>query len=474
MKLVSACALFYLAAEAHAQAFDDPAWLSFKHQYGKTYSDASEEAARYAIFKTTLEQIDAHNARGLSYRLGVTKFADRTPQEYKATLSEVSRELSDSSHKSFHVPFEPQERATNPEGAAGLPPSVDWVAGGALPPVQNQDVCGVCWAFAATATLEAAQKIRKGAAGGEVEKLSEQQAIDCVGNGCDSGGWGPHWIDHLTQNQVAVCTEAEYPFQDVRHYKHSCQEGSIKCDNGLDAGSVSGKVSVENENDLLSAVYQQPTRIVINASALDGSDFLMFAHYSGGIIDAPCVGHIDHAVVVVGYGTEDGVDYWKVRNSWGDAWGEKGYFRIKRNNGQEGTMCMMSNGSPLLRPEYPQLQGAEACPDGYNTEWNFGCQSFCECNNPDGSKRNNCGQCCKVDSECHRTSPSKCPFGYSKTWNYPCQSACGCNSGDSHKAQCDKCCRVSIDGLCWYTNALQENNMTTFTATATPDPLVVV
>jgi len=462
MKLASACALFCLASKARAQVLDDPAWLSFKQQYGKTYSDAGQEAARYAIFKTALEKINAHNAKGLSYKLGVTKFADLTPQEFKVYLAEVPRELPDISHKSFHVPFTPEERATNPEGATGLPSSADWVAGGALPPVKDQGVCEVCWAFAATATLEAAQKIRKGAAGGEVEKLSEQQAIDCVGNGCDSGGWGPHWIDHLIENQVAVCTEAEYPFQNKEHYKHSCQEGSIKCGNGLDAGSVSGKVFVKNENDLMSAVYQQPTRIVVNASSLQV--------YSSGILDEPCVGGIDHAVVIVGYGTEDGVDYWKVRNSWGDNFGEKGYFRLKRNNGPKGTMCMMTDGGP----EYPELKGAEACPDGFNTEWNHACQSFCGCNNPDGSKRNNCEFCCKVDSQCTKADASRCPFGYSKAWNYPCQSACGCNSGDSHKAQCDKCCRVSVDGLCWSIGALQNNNMTTLTATATPDPLVVV
>merc|ERR1712187_617951 len=175
---------------------------------------------------------------------------------------------------------------------------------------------------------------------------------------------------------------------------------SKKCDDGLEASSVTGKTFVKNEGDLLSAVYQQPSWLCINSGLFpSGEDDLMFFAF------------------------------------------------------------------------YSNVRGALSCPDGYSTTWDFHCQSWCGCNNPDGSKRTNCDKCCKYDgaTTCTRKSVSSCPFGYSRTWNYGCQIACGCNNDDgSPKLECDKCCKLSPDGKCWYTNSVQEDNITTFTATATP------
>ena len=55
--------------------------------------------------------------------------------------------------------------------------------------------------------------------------------------------------------------------------------------------------------------------------------------YTGGVhAPAACKDwvRLDHAVLIVGYGVDGGVPYWRVKNSWGDDWGEGGYFRIKR------------------------------------------------------------------------------------------------------------------------------------------------
>lgn len=68
-----------------------------------------------------------------------------------------------------------------------------------------------------------------------------------------------------------------------------------------------------------------------------------------GVFTGKCGTELDHGVVVVGYGTENGEDYWLVRNSWGTNWGEDGYFKLQRNVGNTRTgKCGIA-----IEPSYP-------------------------------------------------------------------------------------------------------------------------
>lgn len=81
-----------------------------------------------------------------------------------------------------------------------------------------------------------------------------------------------------------------------------------------------------------------PISVGLNAELLQ--------YYSSGIFDEPtCSKHIDHTVLAVGYGSEN-VEYWIIKNSWGNTWGEDGYFRLVRNKDNQ---CGIANDSAFPR-----------------------------------------------------------------------------------------------------------------------------
>lgn len=80
-------------------------------------------------------------------------------------------------------------------------------------------------------------------------------------------------------------------------------------------------------NQLKAAIVKQPVSVSIDANC-DA-----FMNYSSGIFTESCGTDIDHAVLAVGYGSEDSQEYWIVKNSWGTSWGEQGYIRIAIEEG---------------------------------------------------------------------------------------------------------------------------------------------
>jgi len=116
-------------------------------------------------------------------------------------------------------------------------------------------------------------------------------------------------------------------------YGYTGRDGS--CDPAASArsvASISGFVDVNegDEDDLMRAVNLAPVSVAIEA------DQFGFQFYTGGVMDKRCGLNLDHGVLLVGYGTDDGEDFWKVKNSWGGDWGEQGYIRMVRGRNQCG------------------------------------------------------------------------------------------------------------------------------------------
>merc|ERR1712187_747035 len=205
--------------------------------------------------------------------------------------------------------------------------------GGAVTPVKNQGQCGSCWAFSTTGSTEGAWKI----AGNSLVSLAEQQLVDCdkVDSGCN-GGLMDNGFSFLEKN--AACTESSYTYT---ARDGTCQASG--CSVAIPQGGVTGYKDVSGESGLASAVQQQPVSVAIEA------DLSSFQLYSGGVMSGSCGTQLDHGVLAVGFGTDGGVEYWKVKNSWGASWGESGYIRMKKGINQ----CGIAN-----QPSYPVVDGS--------------------------------------------------------------------------------------------------------------------
>ncbi|CAE6180743.1 unnamed protein product [Arabidopsis arenosa] len=263
-------------------------WMS---KHGKTYTNAlGEKEQRFQNFKDNLRFIDHHNAKNLSYQLGLTRFADLTVQEY--------RNLFPGSPKPKQRNLRISRRYV-PLAGDQLPESVDWRNEGAVSAIKDQGTC--------MAAVEGINKIMTG----ELISLSEQELVDCnlVNNGCYGSGTMDKAFQFLINNN-GLDSETDYPYQGLQG---SCNR---KESNKIITIDSYEDVPANDEISLQKAVAHQP-----------------------GIYNGPCGTDLDHALVIVGYGSENGQDYWIVRNSWGTTWGDAGYAKMARNFEYPSGLC---------------------------------------------------------------------------------------------------------------------------------------
>lgn len=126
-------------------------------------------------------------------------------------------------------------------------------------------------------------------------------------------------------NNGGIDSEEDYPYK--------AEDGA--CDlNRKNAKVVSidsyEDVPVGDEKALQKAVAYQPISVAVEAGGRD------FQFYQSGVFTGKCGTALDHGVTAVGYGSENGLEYWLVRNSWGSSWGEAGYIKMERNLADRG------------------------------------------------------------------------------------------------------------------------------------------
>jgi C1A family cysteine protease len=308
--IVSAAVVAVAAAEPRSlklmSGFD--AW---KSQQNKAYATPEAEKKAAAAFAANDKFIQEHNAAGHSYEVGHNEFSDLTLEEFKEMY--LSYENPHLRRTKNYVSFD----------AKAADKSVDWTTKGAVTDVKNQGQCGSCWAFSTTGSLEGAFVV----AGNELTSLSEQMLVSCDHGGdmgCNGGLMDNafKWVE----GNGGICSEDDYPYTSGSGSSGQCK---TKCNPVMTISGFSD-VNPGDEDDLTKAVSGQPVSVAIEA---DQSGFQL---YKRGVFDGNCGKQLDHGVLAVGYGTDGGKDYWKVKNSWGGSWGESGYIRMIRGQDQCG------------------------------------------------------------------------------------------------------------------------------------------
>lgn len=258
--------------------------------------------------------------------LGGSQVAAKPVATAMSFISETRRPKHSTQQKSTTTtaPVATEEATATESG------TVDWSTSACMSPIQNQGQCGDCWAFATISAVESAQCI----AGGQksISKYSEQRLVSCntQNNGCN-GGAPQYALDYILEN--GLCSETGFPYVSDEGSVPSCTACS-KLDAGIAGYDV---LEVGDEAGLIESINARPTIVTVAA----GNE--AWKQYTGGVLSSCDTSALDHLVVAVGYDSSS----LKIRNSWGDSWGEDGYIRLKRASSGSGTCSVMEQMVPI-------------------------------------------------------------------------------------------------------------------------------
>uniref|UniRef100_A0AC35U9E3 Pept_C1 domain-containing protein n=1 Tax=Rhabditophanes sp. KR3021 TaxID=114890 RepID=A0AC35U9E3_9BILA len=318
MRIIPQILLFItlVCVAIHAKLTLDQEWRKYKNEFKKDYSNSLMENNRKMYFERTLKTANAHNEKfkkGLvSFEQGLNQFSDWSMDEYK--------QYNDLKGGMKSLRFAGKQ--WKPLSNYSYPAEVDWRTKGFVTPVKNQGACGSCYIFSALGALEGMHKN----ASKNLVSLSEQSILDCdISFTC--GGWYTYAVYDFIIKQKGVATQASYTYTGKKSACHfqattiGAKMNGYLYTNGGDEVALKAAIASQGPISILIDVHHDS-----------------FMNYKNGIWSEPnCRTKVNHAVLAVGYGTDPKTkqDYYLCKNSWGSQWGNKGYFKMARNNGNK-------------------------------------------------------------------------------------------------------------------------------------------
>lgn len=313
-------------------------WVS---EFRIVFESDQHYRAMYNNWELNHKYIEFVNNDNRTYTLGHNQFSGMSDEEYTTFLN---RDLMNRGVELASFDGSKVDKIKEKLGQDTGP--IDWVEKGAVTGVKDQGQCGSCWSFSTTGALEGAYFNKYG----KLVSFSEQELVDCdnLKNGGRDHGCNGGLMDNAfkwIKGNGGLCTESAYPYvSGTTKTAGNCETDCQLVENSRITSFVD--VPTSSDSAMMDALQVNPISVAIQA---DQKDFQL---YKSGVFDSECGTKLDHGVLLVGYGSKDGSDYYRIKNSWGTTWGDDGFIYFGRGNqfnsgdGQCGV---------LLQGSYPVL-----------------------------------------------------------------------------------------------------------------------